>query len=112
MLILGIETSCDETSAAIVRDGATILSNIVASQAALHEQHRGQGVVHHREDVRGSGLAGDRRRIVANHAHLLEGDAARALAPESSSKILFAKVLFNGSASCGIPFNSLVIKFA
>ncbi|MFN0149910.1 MAG: tRNA (adenosine(37)-N6)-threonylcarbamoyltransferase complex transferase subunit TsaD [bacterium] len=32
-LILGIETSCDETSAAIVRDGTQILSNIVSSQA-------------------------------------------------------------------------------
>ena len=36
MLILGIETSCDETSAAVVEDGKRILSNVVSSQAALH----------------------------------------------------------------------------
>ncbi len=41
MLVLGIETSCDETSAAIVRDGTTILSNIVASQIPLHERYGG-----------------------------------------------------------------------
>ncbi|MEK7774512.1 MAG: tRNA (adenosine(37)-N6)-threonylcarbamoyltransferase complex transferase subunit TsaD, partial [Candidatus Zixiibacteriota bacterium] len=32
MLILGIETSCDETSAAVVRDGKEILSNVILSQ--------------------------------------------------------------------------------
>ncbi|GAC1325828.1 MAG: tRNA (adenosine(37)-N6)-threonylcarbamoyltransferase complex transferase subunit TsaD [Chloroflexota bacterium] len=36
MLILGIETSCDETSAAVVKDGRVVLSNVVASQIALH----------------------------------------------------------------------------
>ena len=41
MLVLGIETSCDETSAAIVRDGTRILSNIVASQASLHDLYGG-----------------------------------------------------------------------
>ncbi len=33
MLILGIETSCDETSAAVIRDGREILSNVILSQA-------------------------------------------------------------------------------
>lgn len=33
MLVLGIESSCDETSAAVVQDGTHILSNIIASQA-------------------------------------------------------------------------------
>jgi N6-L-threonylcarbamoyladenine synthase len=37
MIILGIETSCDETSAAIVRDGKTVLSNIIASQIDVHK---------------------------------------------------------------------------
>ena len=41
MLILGIETSCDETSAAIVKDGSEILSNIVASQVSLHSRYGG-----------------------------------------------------------------------
>lgn len=41
MLVLGIETSCDETAAAVVRDGRCILSNIVASQNDLHRQYGG-----------------------------------------------------------------------
>ncbi len=41
MNILGIETSCDETSAAIVTDGITIRSNIVASQIPLHQRWGG-----------------------------------------------------------------------
>jgi tRNA N6-adenosine threonylcarbamoyltransferase len=40
MLILGIETSCDETAAAVLRDG-TILSNVVSSQAKIHEKYGG-----------------------------------------------------------------------
>lgn len=39
--ILGIETSCDETSAAVVEDGRTISSMIVASQADLHAEYGG-----------------------------------------------------------------------
>jgi N6-L-threonylcarbamoyladenine synthase len=40
-LILGLETSCDETAAAVVQDGRRILSNVVASQIALHAQYGG-----------------------------------------------------------------------
>ena len=39
--ILAIETSCDETSAAVVEDGHHILSNIIASQVDLHAQFGG-----------------------------------------------------------------------
>lgn len=39
--ILGIETSCDETAAAVVENGTTILSNIIASQTDLHAQYGG-----------------------------------------------------------------------
>ena len=39
--ILGIETSCDETAAAVVEDGVRILSSVVASQADLHAQFGG-----------------------------------------------------------------------
>ncbi len=39
--ILGIETSCDETGAAVVIDGKTIASNVVASQIDLHAQYGG-----------------------------------------------------------------------
>ncbi|HEV8353813.1 MAG TPA: tRNA (adenosine(37)-N6)-threonylcarbamoyltransferase complex transferase subunit TsaD [bacterium] len=41
MLILGIETSCDETAAALVEDGRTIRSNVIASQADLHRRFGG-----------------------------------------------------------------------
>jgi len=40
-LLLGIETSCDETSAAVVRDGREILSNIIASQIDIHRKYGG-----------------------------------------------------------------------
>ena len=39
--ILGIETSCDETSAAVVEDGRTILSNVIASQIEIHARYGG-----------------------------------------------------------------------
>ena len=41
MKILGIETSCDETAAAVIEDGSYIHSNVVASQATLHAQYGG-----------------------------------------------------------------------
>src|SRR5947208_14728682 len=41
MLILGIESSCDETGAAIVKDGRYLFSNVVASQAEIHNRYGG-----------------------------------------------------------------------
>jgi N6-L-threonylcarbamoyladenine synthase len=41
MRILGIETSCDETSAAVVEDGRRVLSNIVATQTEIHRKFGG-----------------------------------------------------------------------
>ena len=41
MRILGIETSCDETAAAVVEDGRLLLSNVVASQVGLHARYGG-----------------------------------------------------------------------
>ncbi|HYT36583.1 MAG TPA: tRNA (adenosine(37)-N6)-threonylcarbamoyltransferase complex transferase subunit TsaD, partial [Ktedonobacteraceae bacterium] len=41
MLILGIESSCDETGAAIIKDGRYLLSNVVASQAEIHDRYGG-----------------------------------------------------------------------
>lgn len=41
MKILGIESSCDETAAAIVEDGRHILSNVVATQIPFHEEYCG-----------------------------------------------------------------------
>ncbi|GAG61074.1 unnamed protein product [marine sediment metagenome] len=40
-LIMGIETSCDETAAAIVEDGKKIISNVVASQINIHQKYGG-----------------------------------------------------------------------
>jgi N6-L-threonylcarbamoyladenine synthase len=41
MIILGIESSCDETAAAIVEDGKSILADVVASQIAVHSPYGG-----------------------------------------------------------------------
>lgn len=41
MLVLGVESSCDETSVAIVRDGKEVLSNVINSQIAIHEKFGG-----------------------------------------------------------------------
>jgi N6-L-threonylcarbamoyladenine synthase len=41
MLILGIETTCDETAASIVKDGTTVLSHSIASSAEIHRQYGG-----------------------------------------------------------------------
>lgn len=41
MKILGIETSCDETAAAVVQDGRTLLSNVVQSQIDIHKAYGG-----------------------------------------------------------------------
>ena len=39
--ILGIESSCDETAAAVVADGRTILSNVISSQVDVHRKYGG-----------------------------------------------------------------------
>jgi N6-L-threonylcarbamoyladenine synthase len=41
MLVLGIETSCDETAAAIVRDGTETLSDVIVSQIDVHTEYGG-----------------------------------------------------------------------
>ena len=41
MRVLGIESSCDETAAAVLGEGGAVLSNVVASQADLHERFGG-----------------------------------------------------------------------
>ncbi len=41
MLILGIDTSCDDTAASVVEDGAKIISNIVSSQDEVHQKYGG-----------------------------------------------------------------------
>ena len=41
MIVLGVESSCDETAVAIVEDGKTVLSSLVSSQANIHSQYGG-----------------------------------------------------------------------
>ncbi len=41
MLVLGIESSCDETAAAIVRDGREMVSSVISSQIATHQRYGG-----------------------------------------------------------------------
>ena len=41
MNILAFESSCDETAAAVVRDGRTVLSDVIASQADMHAVYGG-----------------------------------------------------------------------
>ena len=41
VLLLGLETSCDETSAAVIEDGRKILSNVIASQIPVHQKYGG-----------------------------------------------------------------------
>ena len=41
MLVLGVESSCDDTAAAVVQDGRRVLSSVVASQDALHDRFGG-----------------------------------------------------------------------
>ena len=39
--ILGIETSCDETAAAVVRQGTDVMSSVVSSQIEIHQRYGG-----------------------------------------------------------------------
>ncbi|MBP5407595.1 MAG: tRNA (adenosine(37)-N6)-threonylcarbamoyltransferase complex transferase subunit TsaD, partial [Bacilli bacterium] len=41
MLVLGVETSCDETSVSIVRDGKEVLSNVIYTQIDIHKEYGG-----------------------------------------------------------------------
>ena len=41
ILVLGIETSCDETSVAVVKNGREVLSNVINSQIKIHENYGG-----------------------------------------------------------------------
>lgn len=41
ILILGLESSCDETAAAVIKNGRTVLSNIISSQIDIHKEYGG-----------------------------------------------------------------------
>ena len=41
MLVLGLETSCDDTAAAVLQDGSTLLSNVINDQTKIHSKYGG-----------------------------------------------------------------------
>ena len=41
MIVLAVESSCDETSVALVKDGREVLSNVILSQIDIHEKFGG-----------------------------------------------------------------------
>ena len=41
MLIMAVESSCDETSAAVLRGGREVLSDVISSQIAIHQKYKG-----------------------------------------------------------------------
>ncbi len=41
ILILGLESSCDETAAAVIKNGRTVLSNVISSQIDIHKEYGG-----------------------------------------------------------------------
>ena len=45
ILILGIESSCDETAAAVVKNGREVLSNVICSQIAIHTLYGGESIL-------------------------------------------------------------------
>ena len=51
VLILAIESSCDETAAAVVKNGRIMLSNIISSQIALHTLYGGVVPELHPENI-------------------------------------------------------------
>ena len=41
ILMLAVETSCDETSCAVVKNGREVLSNVISSQVEVHRKYKG-----------------------------------------------------------------------
>jgi len=60
MIVMGVETSCDETSVSLVRDGKEVLSNVVLSQIDIHKEYGGVvPEIASREHVKGITLVFD-----------------------------------------------------
>lgn len=67
MIVLGVETSCDETSVSIVKDGTEVLSNIILSQIDIHKAYGGVvPEIASREHVKGITLVFDQAFKKAN----------------------------------------------
>ena len=52
ILILGIESSCDETAAAVVKNGREVLSNVINTQIELHKKFGGRIEAAYKDDRR------------------------------------------------------------
>ena len=61
--ILAIESSCDETSAAVVVNGRNVLSNIIYSQIDIHTLYGDSFAKAHREDYTGHKTGAQRGRV-------------------------------------------------
>ena len=94
MKILGIETSCDETAAAVVEDGRTVLSNAVRTQIPLHALYGG-----------GQHLCGaaDSRKIYASAvAQCVKGPGAHAAFANDGPHLIASDDLGHiGLLACG-----------
>lgn len=67
MLVLGVETSCDETSVSVVENGKTVLSNVVLSQIDIHKEYGGVvPEIASREHVKGITYVFDQAMTKAN----------------------------------------------
>lgn len=67
MLVLGVETSCDETSVSLVENGKTVLSNVVLSQIDIHKEYGGVvPEIASREHVKGITYVFDQAMTKAN----------------------------------------------
>ena len=112
MNILGIETSCDETAAAVVRDGREVLSNVVYTQIPLHQPYGGvvpeiasRAHIEKITEVVSAALAGGPQFIAAESGRTQFIDAVAVtygpgLSPALIVGLNFAKGL---SASLGVP---------
>ena len=95
--ILAIDTSCDDTSAAVIQ-GMTVLSNIVASQVELHKQYGGVfptiAKQAHRERIAPTvELALKRAKVLKNHLTAIAVTQGPGLAPALEVGIEFAQQL-------------------
>ena len=94
-VILGIETSCDETAAAVVVGGREVRSNVISSQIALHRAHGG---VVPELAARGRELGAEVVAFQSNHEGALI-DFLQAEAPAAHALIINAGGLTHTSVS-------------
>jgi len=106
VIVLGIETSCDDSSAALVQDGKQILSNVVASQEIYHKKYGGVvpeiaarkhlehilGVIHHCFDQAGLSPQ-DIDAVAVTHRPGLVGSLVVGVTAAKSLALIYRKPL-------------------